>query len=232
MRIPKHEGLGPNEIADNDFVYDSAWHIHACLAWLNFVKRTARHACLKYAAIELRSGIELLWFEIFVMSMGGSIGAKEYVRCTKEVTKMYKLIDSFAPDYDRMMPFMQVILDLESESKEAPQVAVWDISRLKRYHGEASEFLHFQGIPQETFEDKLWLGRSLEKLERMAIYIWKEMTGGKQTGNMSPDEMEPETRTVWEQYKSGLIDLTSVRTQLQIIWPTLAQRGKLRRSIK
>lgn len=224
--IPQIKGLSADQIAGGEYVFDSAWHVHMCLSWLDYAKRSGRPQCLRYAAIELRTSVEMLWFEIFVVTMGGTIPAAEYARCSKEATKMYKLIDRVAPDYRKLMQFMDILLNLEHAG---PQIVVWDIDRLKRIHGQASEFLHFQGAPFDTHESPLWLGNGISKLESMANYIWGEITSGKQTGNMPLDKMEPETKAVWEQFRDDKLDKVGVRTQLLIAKPVLTARRRIGR---
>lgn len=221
--IPKFTGLTADEIAGEDYAFEPAWHIHKCLAWIDFAKRCAQPQSLRYAAIELRTGVETLWFEIFVMSMGGAISASEYAKCSTEATKMYKLIDRSAPDYRKLMRFIEIVLGLEHGG---PKIAVWDIDRLKRFHGEASAYLHFQGAPCDTHENPLWLGHGIAKLEEMAQYVWSELISGKQTANMPPDKMQPETKAVWEQYRLGKLDEEGVRTRLLLAQPVLGLRRR------
>lgn len=165
----------------------------------------------------------MLWFEILVMSLGGEISEAEYARCCKESTTMYKLIDKLSPDYRKMMLFLQTMMSLE---KNAPKIAVWDITRLKQAHGKASAYLHFQGIPQHTIEAPSWLGEGISELEELANYIWTMLISGGRTGNMSPENMEPETHAIWEQFRSGAIDEAGAKTQLLIAKPILGARRR------
>ena len=217
MSISAYENLDPNQITGADYKFHSQWHIRQCLAWLDHIKRTNQHNSIRYAAIELRYGIELLWYEILIVSVGGSLSASEYARCCKEVTTMYKIIDKLSPNYEKRMAFTKIVASVDPKY---PEIAVWDIKRLKRFYGETSKFLHFQGIPQDTFEDPNWLVRGIAKLEGYASYIW-EMTSGKYTANMIDANMEPETRSVWKRFEAGEIDAEAARMQLRLALPIL-----------
>jgi len=212
--VPQYQGLNANEIVNVAYCYDSAWHVHKCLAWLDYVNRTSRHHCLRYAAIELRAGIELLWFEMLITSVGGALSAKDYARCSRDATKMYKLIDELTPGYEKLIEFTRIIL---AHEPNMPEIAPWDMSKLKRYHGEASKCLHFQGAPRDTFERDVWLTRSLAKLEKMAHYIWTEMTSHHGTGFILPKTMTPGVRLIWEQFRDRKIDGDSVKRQLDLV---------------
>lgn len=134
---------------------------------------------------------------------------------------MYEVIDKLAPNYERRMEFTRIVMSLQPH---APEVSEWDISKLKRFHGEASRFLHFHGVPEDTFQRPTWMEESTAKLERIAVYLWEQMAPGKVTANMRPEAMQPETRAVWERFVAGEINADSAKTQLQFAHPVLAQR--------
>jgi hypothetical protein len=83
-------------------------------------------------------------------------------------------------------------------------------------------------MPEDTFQHPTWLGEGIAKLEKMADYLWSQMAPGKVTANMSPEFMQPETRSIWERFVAGEIDADSAKTQLQLAQPVLAQRRKMR----
>jgi len=134
---------------------------------------------------------------------------------------MYKLIDELTPGYEKLIEFTRIILTLEPN---APEIAAWDMPKLKRCHGEASEFLHFQGTPEDTFETDIWVIRSLAKLEEMAHYIWTEMASHHGTGFILPRTMPPEVNSIWERFRDGKIDKDSAKRQLDLARPVLAER--------
>lgn len=196
MSFSEYENLDPNQITGVGYEFRSQWHIDKCLAWLDHIKRTNQHNCLRYAAIELRYGIELLWFEILVVS--GFLSDCEYKSCITKATRMYKKIDEL---YEKRMEFMEILASLDPNY---PEIAVWDLKKLTRFHGEASQFLHFQGNPKDTFKDPNWLEEGIAKLENMATYIWKFKTAS--TANMKDEQMKPATRAVWKRFEAGEMD--------------------------
>jgi hypothetical protein len=50
--------LSADQVADGKFVNDSAWHIHACLAWCDYAERKQNPTALHYAGFHLRTGVE------------------------------------------------------------------------------------------------------------------------------------------------------------------------------
>jgi hypothetical protein len=73
MSIPDFRGRTADQIVTTPFISDSAWHIHAALSWLDYVKRSSAAIALHYAAFHVRIGIEHLWFQIFWAGRGGAM---------------------------------------------------------------------------------------------------------------------------------------------------------------
>jgi hypothetical protein len=63
--VPPHENRTPEEIVWYDRTFESTWHFWQALSWIDYAKRKTNIAALQYAALELRSGIEQLWYEIY-----------------------------------------------------------------------------------------------------------------------------------------------------------------------
>jgi len=143
LSIPDFHGRTADQIVTQPFVSDSAWHVHAALSWIDYVKRTSAAIGLHYSGFHLRVGIEYLWFQIFWAGRGGALRVEEYRMAIRNATKLYKLIDSLAPDYRKFAEFDQIIASVDSHVH--PPTVVWDIDRLKRIHGECgARLLHFR----------------------------------------------------------------------------------------
>src|SRR5437867_3850964 len=100
-RIPSHENRTPEEIVGYDRAFDPAWHFWQALSWIDYAKRKTNIAALQYAALELRFGIEHLWFDIIIVAVGGKLDIREYSRCKGNSTKMYKILDRLSPDHPK-----------------------------------------------------------------------------------------------------------------------------------
>jgi len=222
VSIPDFRGRTAEQIVTEPFISDSAWHIHAALSWADYVKRTSAAIGLHYAGFHLRLGIEHLWFQIFWAGRGGGLPVEEYKKAIKTATKLYKLIDSLAPDYRKFAEFDQIIASVDS--RVHPATIVWDIDRLKRIHGECgTRLLHFQGLADGNYLSDKWMIQQLAFLEENATWIWNTM---RSRGNLvvyRPKDLFPQTQLVWESYRKGEIDEESVRYRLEIIRP-LARR--------
>jgi len=220
MHIPPHANRTPEEIVDGTRVFDSAWHFWQALSWLDHAKRTTSISALQYAALELRFGIEHLWFDIIVTAVGGKLDIREYSRCKGDSTKMYKVLDRLSPDHAKLVRFTNISGSLDPH---APPLVEWDMARLKRLHGEASQYLHFLGVPAESTHSPQWFVDALTLLETGAKYVWQHLTTAR-TGQLNIASMPPEVRDAWEDFRQGRLTEDSVRTRLQLAQPVLRRR--------
>src|SRR5438552_13272604 len=117
----------------------------------------------------------------------------------RNATKLYKLIDSLAPDYRKFAEFDQIIASVDSHVH--PPTVIWDIDRLKRIHGECGDrLLHFQGISDGNYLSDTWAIRQLAFLDESAMWIWNTM---KSRGNLvvyRPEGLIPEAQSIWEDF--------------------------------
>jgi len=228
MAAPQYENQFPNQIVDSKRHFDSAWFIWKSLAWLDYAKRNANISALQYAAPELRQGIEQLWFEIIGIVGGRRLDIAEYSRCKQNATKMYKVIDRLEPNYQKLVRFTNICCSLDLR---LPRVIEWNMSQLKRIHGEMGNYLHFYGAPKETTENHEWFVKALTTIETGANQIWAHLVADR-IGLMRATEMEPEVRHAWEQFKASQISEDSVRTRLKLAQPILHDRRMRRQSGK
>jgi hypothetical protein len=220
MSIPGHANRSPDEIVGGKRLFDSAWHVRQALSWLDYAKRKSNITALQYAALELRFGIEHLWFDIIVTAGGGQLDIREYSRCKGDSTRMYKILDRLFPDHARLVRFSNISSSLDCD---APSLVEWDVPRLKRLHREASQYLHFMGSPSETTDRPQWFVETLTLLETGADYIWKHLITAR-TGQLSIASMPPEVRDAWEGFRTGQLSEDAVRTRLQFAQPVLRRR--------
>ena len=113
MHVPAHANRTPEEIVDGKRLFDSAWHFWQTLSWLDHAKRKTSIAALQYAALELRFGIEHLWFDIIVTAVGGKLDIREYSRCEGDSSKMYKVLDRLSPDHAKLVRFANLTGSLD-----------------------------------------------------------------------------------------------------------------------
>ncbi len=226
MGAPPYTNQSLSQIVDGKPHFDSAWFIWKSLAWLDYAKRNTNISALQYAALELRQGIEQLWFEVIFIVGGRRLDTAEYSRCKQNATKMYKVIDRLEPNYQRLVRFTNICCSLDPR---LPRVIEWNMSQLKRIHGEMGNFLHFYGAPNETTENPGWFVKAFTAIETGAKQIWAHLVADR-IGLMRATEMEPEVRHTWEQFKAGQISEDSVRTRLKLAQPILRDRRMRRQS--
>lgn len=94
---------------------------------------------------------------------------------------------------------------------------------LLKVWGKLSAYLHWSGAYNETTAKADWVDKAHLELESVITPIWEKLCSG-QSGLLHPDDMKPEVRAIWEDFRSGTIDANSVRVRLQLIQPLLRQR--------
>jgi hypothetical protein len=65
MSIPDFRGRTAEQIVNEPFVSDSAWHINAALSWTDYVKRTSAAIGLHYAHFICELGSNISGFKSF-----------------------------------------------------------------------------------------------------------------------------------------------------------------------
>jgi hypothetical protein len=222
MRIPSYTNRTPEQIVDGNRLFDSAWHFLQALSWLDYAKRRTNIAALQYAALELRFGVEHLWFDIIITVVGGKLDIREYFRCKGDSTKMYKILDRLSPEHAKLVRFSNISGSLDPQT---PPLIEWDMRRLKRLHSQASQYLHFLGAPQETTDSPQWFVETLTLLEAGAEYVWHHLTTAR-TGQLRISSMPPEVRDAWEGFRAGKLSEDDVRTRLRLAQPVLRKRRR------
>lgn len=220
MPRQKYLNKSADEILSLKHEFSSDWYIFQALSWFDYAKRKLSFSALSFCALEIRMGIEQLWFEILFLNLGGKVDTKNYKKCTNQAQNMYKLIHKLAPDYEKLVKFSKIALSLDHNS---PNIAEWDLKKLEKYHGLVSDYLHFKGIPNklEDFNERYDI--AVSKLGEILNYIEKVMKNSS-TGVMNPNNMENEVNAIWLMYKNDEISDDVVRNQLKIIFPILHRR--------
>ena len=222
MSILDFTNKTPTDILSSDRKFDSAWHTFQALCWLDYAKKNTNISALQYAALELRYAIEQFWFEYFVLTVGGVIDRNEYLKVKNNSTKLYKFLDKRTPDIKKLSSFSKIIYSLETN---LPNITDWDLEKLKKIYGTVSDYLHFQGIPEETWDSSEWFVEFLSTIENGTKYLWDGFIKGE-TAFIRPKDMGNEVQQAWEDYKNGNINEADVIGRLKIAQPILQQRGQ------
>ncbi len=222
MRVPDYTNRSPIEIITENIFFDSAGFVYRGLSWLDYAKRSSSVIALLYSALDIRHAIEQLLFEELVMSVGGKLDKKKYENCKGNATKLHKIIRRLSPDYAKLICFTKTIMSL---IPDAPSIIIYDHSILLKYHGAVSNYLHWAGEPQETFESPKWFLQGVETVESAGAYLWGNMQAGN-SGIIMPEKMQPELKQAWDDFRLGKIDLHSVLVRGRLALPVLSERMK------
>jgi hypothetical protein len=177
---------------------------------------------LVYGALEARSAIEQLAFELVVLcrpTLG--ISMEDFDDCKKSLG-VFDVLRRFEPDYLKLAQFTKLCLGVDSE---APEIIVWDIRKLRRCWNDVSKYCHYQGIASETIASNLdaWLSKGVALIEEIFSYFAINMKGA-QTDLLKKETMPPEVLQTWEEFRSEKIDVPTVKRRLQIMQPAMRKR--------
>ena len=214
MTFPDPWNLSADQIAAFQPIIDSTWHIWKSLAWIDHAKRTSAISSVCYAALELRLGVEMLWWENLFLALGGTITSDEFEQLGAKSTTLYKTIEKHAPDYKKLVEFTRIIGSLDSSQRK---VIAWDIDgELKRIHYTMADYLHADRDSLTTKGRDSWMLEAYECIEKLAQSIATQMHQADGTGVLAVDSMPPEVADAWMAYKAGEIDAEAVQTRLRL----------------
>jgi len=148
---------------------------------------------------------------------------RDYLESVDNSTKLYKLIDRHAPDYQRFAEFDQIMQSLDTQPIRAR--VTWDIGRLKRIHGGCGEkLMHFQGVPAAGYLQANWTEDRTKFLSESATWMWNTMKTGGIIVFRVDGLKKPEVFSLWERFLAGTIDAEDVRNGLKIIQDIVKHR--------
>jgi len=210
---PSHVGRSAEEIISDKLFYDSAGYLYRAVSWVDHYKNNQHFPVLIYACAEARHGIEYLLFEELILSTGANLSESEYQRCVKQRNRFIKVIKQLSPDYEKLQEFTSAVAAL---TPGLPKLIYWDHSDLMKSWGIISNYLHWFGSRIYAAEDEAWVRKAFEEIRDTIESIWHKFSSG-QSEILHTDEMKPQVREVWEDFKAGKIDLAGAKIRLEIL---------------
>ncbi len=211
------QGKTADQIISCNRFSHSSWHFLQSKSWLDLAKRTMSVGPLHYSAFELRYGIEYLLFELLTLTKA-EITEDDYQKCLGSPDEMNKMLKNFERPYKMLSRFTEIANSLILNK---PKILYWDLSEIFKFWGIASEFLHFRGTHNRTYESEEWIISSIARIEGVIDDLWKKVTETEGIGLLNPDTMKPSVRDIWHDYLADKINDDSVRTRLDLIKPLL-----------
>ena len=217
MLPPSHTSRTPEDIVSKDISFDSIGYLFRAMSWLDYFERNDQFTALIYACIDARHGIEYLIFEEIVISTGANLSKKDYEKCLNNPTKLYKALKKISPEYEKLQEFAQIIVSL---SPEYPRIIRWEPKKLIKSWGKLSDYLHWCGSRSETTELSSWRANAGVEVRGEIEPIWVKITSGP-SGLMHPKDMRPVILELWNQFKSGIVDIEGTRIRMDLLKPVL-----------
>lgn len=222
MGVVGYKGRSAEDIIQEDSYLDPTGYIYRSISWADYFVRCDHFPALLYSCIEGRYGIEYLLFEEIVLGTGARLSQEEYERCVKNGSKLKKMIAQLVPDYKKCQEFTRLIVE---QTPELPNIVYWCPNELIRTWGELSEYLHWFGAKSETTENPSWRRQAGQRVLKIIEPIWEKASSGG-SALMHPDDMKPEIRAVWDDFKDAKIGVESVRFRLNMLKPMLSGNSK------
>ena len=218
-----HFNRNPEEIITKNSYLDSMGYLYRAMSWLDYFDRIDHFPALLYSSIEGRFGIEYLLFEELVIGTGANLSRIDYEKCLRERTKLSKAIDRLIPDYKKLQQFTSALASLEPR---IPKLIYWEPKKLMKSWGTLSNYVHWCGAKIETTEVTYWRRSAYTEIKDSLVPIWEKITSG-QSGFMHPDNMNPEIREIWLDFRNGIIDLDGAKIRMNILKPLLLTKYTL-----
>jgi hypothetical protein len=213
-------GRTPDKILKNEIADSSSWHFFQARSWLDYAKRSQLPSAIHYAAFEMRYGIEYLLFHLLVLTYE-TLNRADYERCIGDPKEMKKMLKTHGTSYHLLSEFSATLLTLEPN---APKLVFWDLDKLFRYWGIASEYLHFVGAQTKTYQNITWIIKAIARLDVPLEDLWDSATKGIGIAIMRPSGMEPEVRAAWLEFSAGTLSKEDLKTRMRLIQPVLRKR--------
>lgn len=168
-----------------------------------------------YAALEMRLAIEQLLFSIIVVTLEG-VDAETYRKC-KNKDGLFKTLGEVSDNYTLRCRFISM---LSNYVPGMPEIAEWDIRKLKRYYTDLSDFCHSQ-LVIENFADnpKEWKKKMLF-LREVKDHLYERMS--KNTVIVNFSDWSPEVQSIWDNFVSRKITEEQVDEKLSAMKADLA----------
>ncbi len=216
------KGKSAEEILKYPRIDHSSWHFFQSKSWLDLATRTLHPSALHYSAFELRYGLEYLIFELLVLTRN-KLQESEYKKCVGDPKKMKQLMSKSERPYVKLARFTEIAMGLDSS---APKLKFWTLTELFKSWGQASNYLHFLGAHNLTYQSDEWIISSIGTVESILDPIWDKATSSIGVGLFNLNEIAPIVKSIWEDYLAGKISEGDVRTRLDLVRPiAMIQQG-------
>jgi hypothetical protein len=206
---------------------DAGWYVYQARSWIDYCARKQNINGLFYAAFDLRQAIEQVWYIHIIVHMYDSMTRKKYEHYARSHKKIRRFMEKIKSKYEKLTRFTNLCIRQESSSL---RIIEWDITRLISAHRHLSNYHHFQGMENETWENDTWLKGFTNLLEDTSVYLWDELSSGG-TGILDEVTMQPEVLTMWELFRNNELSEEDCIGRLRIAGPTFRHRQIIKDSL-
>ena len=182
------------------------------MSWLDLAKRSGDFPAFYYACIDARLAIEHLIFEQLVICTGGKLDTIKYRRCVKNPKELDKVLQQVMPEYTKLQEFTKIVASL---TRGMPPVNPWPIGDLRKSWGRLSRYMHWNGASSDTTDDSTWRTQAIEEVISIVEPIWQKVITGR-SGAIQLESMPRPIWEIWDNFRSGKINSTSARIQLDL----------------
>lgn len=204
----------------------AAYHLLTAQMWRRKGEPELLHNPLVYASFEYRLSIERIVFELYALLKNiDKIDDKDlekYSGISNIIQYIIELMQGKKNLYKALLfnsKFYHIMINLPGS------ISIPDITKLKKYWSELSNFCHSQIKPAVSWESDEFIKKGYQLLNDIENYLWS-ITVQQNFGWVNPKTMHKEAQELRIQFINDVLDIDSVKTRLNLMKPIFELRGK------
>lgn len=193
-------------------IMDASWNVVQAATLVREARARNCSSLILYAGLEMRMGIEQLFFSIISLAKG-SIDDATLSRCRRR-DELRTVLSEVAPDYTLRCRFASAVA---SVYPDVPAPAEWNVGTLIKHYVAINELCHSPFVFHDMARDSAFWERRITRLEEAYVYLADGMRRG--TGMINFEQATSFGKELWELFRLGKIDLDSVKARMRIMKP-------------
>ena len=199
------------------------WLVVQSESLLDIAMHERSHTALVYAALEARSAIERVVFELIGAAINFQFTIKMLEECRKK-DGVFRVLSSVMPDYRLHLQFTNLVLEVDDADFRCAEL---DIKKCRSLWSALAQYCHFLQDPKKTIEAQMesWLAQGIATVKEANGYLRTLLTEGR-LGVLPVANMSLETRTIFNKFVKGKIGRREARQSLELMTPGLRMRSR------
>ena len=211
-----------SEFLNKKRVGDANSHLETGYYWHELGRTKELHLPLMYAALEYRSAIERILFELYYLMADLRLSPSD-IDSLRNVHDIISAMEDFVEGNRQTVKRFIRFNTIYSTYQIGIGVSEPDVRRLLKFWRSLSVYCHAQKFPQETWASSHWIQDGYGCLEAVLEYL-KEIT--KTRGFLSKSSLPPEALDLLNKFVANELDEDALRKRLQLMKPIIEARPR------